>query len=372
MRGSESSRLLLHVFPSLEVGGIQRRFVQVANELKGKYEHCLIALDDNYDALSILPEGANCRKACDVYGSFGIGPLAIAKTLRKIKPDLLITYNWGSIEWVAVGKILNLPQVHHEDGFGPDENYRQLRRRVIARRLLLRGSVKVVVPSLNLRRIALDRWNTPETNLNYLPNGVDLSRFRQAKGKTAFSNLGLPHANIYIGTVAALRREKNLKRLIGAFSRVCMRHDARLLIVGSGSEEAELKAFAQIQGAADRIHFLGQCTKPEAILAELDIFSLSSDTEQMPISVLEAMACGLPIAATDVGDIKAMVSDENREFIVAPDANDLAESLARLSDSESLRCRIGIQNSKRVTTEYSLEEMMRRYDKLYGEARLAQ
>ena len=85
--------------------------------------------------------------------------VAILKTLRALRPDLLLTYNWGSIEWAAVNRLWPIaPHIHLESGFGPEEANAQLPRRVIARRLALARARKIIVPSENLVRIATEIW----------------------------------------------------------------------------------------------------------------------------------------------------------------------------------------------------------------------
>ena len=96
--------------------------------------------------------------------------------LRAHRPDLLITYNWGSLEWAMANWPRLVPHVHIEDGFGPEEADRQLLRRVWTRRLLLSNS-RVVVPSRTLERIALHVWKLSPSRVRYIPNGVDCQRF---------------------------------------------------------------------------------------------------------------------------------------------------------------------------------------------------
>ena len=132
-----------------------------------------------------------------------------------------------------------------------------------------------------------------------------------------------------IGTVAALRAEKNIARLIRALARLPAAAPARLVIVGDGPERAALEALAVAEGVGGRVEFAGHCADPAPLYAGFDIFALSSDTEQMPLSVLEAMASGLPVAATDVGDVAAMLDAANRPYVVAREDGALADALAR-------------------------------------------
>ena len=118
-----------------------------------------------------------------------------------------------------------------------------------------------------------------------------------------------------IGTVAALRPEKNLARLLRAFRLVADVMPARLVIAGDGPERPGLEQLTRDLGLSGLVRFTGHLDDPAALYRTLDIFALSSDTEQMPLSVIEAMASGLPVAATAVGDVAAMLAAENQAFV---------------------------------------------------------
>ena len=122
--------------------------------------------------------------------------------------------------------------------------------------------------------------------MHYVPNGIDLDRF--AAGERA------PTGEPVIGTITGLRREKNLTRLLRAFRQVADTTPARLIIAGDGSERATLEAQAAELGLGQRVQFTGHLDDPAPLYRSIDVFALSSDTEQMPLSVLEAMAACLP------------------------------------------------------------------------------
>jgi glycosyltransferase involved in cell wall biosynthesis len=167
-----------------------------------------------------------------------------------------------------------------------------------------------------------------------------------------------------IGTIAALRPEKNLARLLHAFA--LLDGAPRLVIVGDGPERHELEALASTLCVADRVMFAGHSTTPESWLAAFDIFALSSDTEQMPLSLLEAMAAGLPVAATDVGDVRAMVAAENQPFVVPRDATALAGALRALLASPDLVRETGRANAAAASERFSQERMFKAFGELMG------
>lgn len=354
-----SAPLILSVFPSFETGGAQRRFATLANAFGAEFRHALIAMDGVRDCASRLDRSLSVtwpevkpRKG-DTLGN----ARRFRQALRSIRPDLLVTHNWGSVEWALANLLPIVRHVHVEDGFGPEERGGQIPRRVWMRRLVLRRAT-IVVPSRTLWRIATAQWRLPERHLRYIPNGVDLQRFAP---RAAISADGGP----VIGVVAALRPEKNLARLLRAFRRLPDALGATLVIAGAGPEREALEALAAELRLGDRVDFIGEVADPAALYGRFDIFALSSDTEQMPLSVLEAMAGGLPVAATDVGDVRAMLAEENATCVVLREDEALAAALAQLAGDAALRTRIGAANRRKAEREFDLRAMVEAYRGLW-------
>lgn len=246
--------------------------------------------------------------------------------------------------------------IHIEDGFGPDEQTTQIRRRVLTRRLVL-SRTAVVVPSRNLQRIASTIWGLSPRRLHYIPNGIDLTRFTPRRMEPD----GLP----VIGTVAALRPEKNLPRLLRAFARAHAIAAARLVIAGDGSERPALERLASELNISPHVQFMGYVPDPSSLYRQMDVFALSSDTEQMPISVIEAMASGLPVVSTDVGDVRHMVSRANLPLVTACDDQALAAALITTLRDSALRRTIGAQNRAKAEQDYGQEAMFQAYAALF-------
>ena len=368
-------RHLLSVFSTFAVGGQQTRFVSLANALSDKYRHTVLAMDGNYEAASGLDARVDCAfENMSVVKSRGLS-LANLRTARallnRLRPGLLCTYNWGSIEWAVANWFSPVcPQIHIEDGFGPDESPdHQHWRRATMRRLCLSRCAHVVVPSRVLYNIAVEKWGLPSRRVLYMPNGIDCERFARAAEAELLASLGITDEHLVVGTVAALRREKNLDRLLRVFAALPSNLPTRLVIVGDGPERGALAQTAEQLGIAGRVIFTGALAAPERILGRFDVFALSSDTEQMPNSVLEAMAAGLPVLATDVGDVKQMVVAENAPFVIArEDTGALSEGLAALLQDRAMRTGIGNRNRSRVRAEYSLAQMVLHYDALFEAA----
>ena len=365
---SLSSDRLLHVFPSFGIGGVPLRMVRIINHFGKRFRHTVIALDDDFEAAAGIDEDLDVALLPMQRPKQGTLRATAGNViaLLRLRPDLLLTYNWGSIEWAMASRLLpRYRHIHFEAGFGQDEADLQIRRRVVFRRLALARCALVVVPSRKLEHLARCIWRLPATRVAYVPNGVDTTRFYAAVRDIVPGFIRRP-GELVIGTVAPLRPEKNVGRLLRVFAMLEETLPLRLIIAGDGTECCSLKRLATELGIADRVIFTGRIA-PEAVLGTFDIFGLSSDTEQMPNTVLEAMAASRPIAAVDVGDVKGMVCEDNREFIVArDDALAFAAALTRLIHSPQKRDILGTMNRQLVVAEYSQERMFSCYSRVFG------
>lgn len=346
------------------------RFARIANALGSRYRHRIVSLRGRFEASSLL-DPAVIWQRIDVPAGHALARLRRARqVLRHEMPDLLVTHNWGSTEWALANRWFPVCRhLHIEDGFGPEEVNRQLPRRALFRRLALGGRhTLIVVPSRRLVQIATGAWRLPEAKVRLIPNGVEVERFAAADRAQAAARIGKRDGERLIGTVARLRPEKNVGRLVDAFAEVAARRaDCRLMIVGDGPQRDAIEALARDRGVAGRTLFVGATAAPEDFLAAMDVFAVSSDTEQMPLGVLEAMASGLPVASVDVGDIAQMVDQSNRPFVVpAGDASALGQAIEALVADRDLAQRIGAANLDRARAVYTLQAMISIYDGIYG------
>jgi len=361
MRGQSTAavrRKLLHVFPTFATGGAQARFSDVVNHFGDRWRHVVVAMDGVFECRErldpkldleflhpTLPKRQTLRNI-----------LTCRALLRSIAPDTLVTSNWGALEWALSNNPHNVRHVHMEDGLSHDEAEKQYARRIWLRRVALRRST-VVLPSRSLERLAREVWKLPQSNLRFVPNAVNLQRFASPPRGQADQPI--------IGTVAALRKEKNLTRLIHAFKVVRDQVDVSLVIVGDGEEREKLESLTSDLGLSSSVRFEGHQARPEDLYRSFNMFALTSDTEQMPLSVLEAMAAGLPIVATNVGDIFDMVSEANQRFIVEKSPQAIAAALLELAASPSLRNSLGEANRRRARAEFDPIIMFDKWAELY-------
>ncbi|MGC2415264.1 MAG: glycosyltransferase [Stellaceae bacterium] len=367
-QASDAGEMLLHVFPSFGIGGVPLRMVRVINYFGSRFSHVVISLNNNFDAAVQLAKDVDVTLSPPPHQSRGIlrSALAARLVLGRLRPNLLITYNWGAIEWAIANRLLAVARhVHFEAGFGKEEADHQLQRRVWCRRWALAHSTRVVVPSRRLEDLALNVWKLPAERVSYLPNGVDVERFAAPARDIIPAFIRRP-GELVVGTVAPLRPEKNIGRLLRVFASVGSSVPARLIIAGDGVERGALERLAGELGISDRVIFTGQ-VRPESVLGTFDIFALSSDTEQMPNSLLEAMAANRAVAAVNVGDVKAMVCEENRDFIVPRDDHQaFADAIGRLLQDGGKREAVGRKNRDRVIAEFSQERMFAAYSEIFA------
>ena len=366
--GRSGTLKLLHIFPSFEIGGQQARLATLIRQFGDRYHHHIISIDGKKSAHTLIEAGARVSYHQVVVAKTGSVRWAtistFAKQIEAIKPDIVCTYNWGSIEAVLSNKLVcRKPHIHFEDGFGPDETGdRQFFRRVIARRVLLNQSV-VVVPSHALHEVALRRWGLHASKVRQISNGVDLDKF-------AVQSRATEGAEIRIGSVGALRPEKNFTRLVRATATIDRSIPIKLEIVGEGPQREQLSCAIRKFAPGREFTLSGATSKPEAAYRRFDIFALSSDTEQAPISLMEAMAAGLPVVATDVGDIKQMVSEENQRFIT-PLGNEEAfvEALNEMAADDRVRAQLGAANAEKARGRFDQNVMVEQYRSLFYEVR---
>lgn len=345
----------VHVFATFGRGGPQVRAAQLMRHLGPGVEHVVQAMDGDLGARALVDDDLQVSFAeAPQQAGFFKARRAQAAWLRSQRPDLVLTYNWGAIESVAAAKKAGLPLVHHEDGFGPEEVGARLLRRNWMRRWLLRG-VPLIVPSLGLREIAAGEWGVDAA---HLVNGVDLARFAPADAEPE-------HA--VIGAVGGLRPEKDYATLLQALAR--MQHPASLQVVGGGALEGALRAECERLGLVDRVTFVGFTDDTASHYRQFSVFAMSSRTEQMPIALVEAMACGLPVVATDVGDTRAVLAEANRGLVVPPgDPAALASSLDRLCADAALRRRLGADNRATAAARFEARECLERFAEVYRRA----
>jgi len=363
---------ILHAHSTFSLGGKEARAVRLMNAFGDAAEHAILSgIPDQLSARAAIAPEIRASFPTDAPSLTGRPALSRLYRLSRYMRgfDLVLTYNWGAFDAVMARYLFGGPPlVHHEDGFNEDEAERLKTVRNLYRRLGLSAAHRLVVPSGRLETIALGAWAQPKHKVERIGNGIDVARFAGSAQEGAIPGFIRREGEVVIGTVAGLRAVKNIPRLVRAFAAMKQKN-SRLVIVGEGPERDRIVEEARARGVADRVHLPGFLADPARYMGQFDIFALSSDSEQFPISLVEAMAAGLPAVTTAVGDIKAMVAANNLSLIVdSQDERAFTVALDSLAARPTLRTAIGSANRVKAAAEYDEQDMIARYARLYGEA----
>jgi len=352
---------LLHVFSTFVAGGPQVRTARLLAAFGERFRHTIVPMDGRSDARSLLPEGLEVEI---LERPRARGTISMVREMRALyrdrRPDLLLTYNWGAIEAVMAGRSMSgVPTIHHEDGFLPDELAGFKARRVWTRRLVLKG-LQLIVPSKTLLGIARDLWRLDPGSTHWIPNGIEVADFPAADGNPARrAELGIPAEALVVGSVGHLRGEKNPVRLVEAAARVRSERPLHLIVLGDGPERGPVEEAVARLGLQGRVHLVGHREDTAEDYRTMDVFCLSSDTEQMPVALLEAMAAALPACSTDVGDVRSILPEAQADYVTPKDAGALADALSRIQEADLAA--LGRANRERVLERFTFEAMVASY-----------
>lgn len=228
---------------------------------------------------------------------------------------------------------------------------------------------QIVVPSPKFHRLLLEQKVTKP--IHVIPNGIDLSMFKAAQNPGSLRNrLGVgPDAPILL-TVGRMDPEKRLDFIVDAFIQISERHpNAQLVFAGDGSARKGLEEKVAKTRAKDSIHFLGMVNRVDLpdVFHDATMFLSASTTEVHPISVIEAIASGLPMVAVEDQAFEGMIENDQNGYMVKLDMTVFADTISNLlADGERLE-RFG-KHSVMLSKKYSIEEQVRSLEKLYVEA----
>lgn len=213
----------------------------------------------------------------------------------------------------------------------------------------------------------VQREKLPADRVFVIPNGIDTQRFAPASDPAQLRRqLQLPPAGPLVTIVAALRPEKNHARFLRIAKTVRERvPSAQFLVVGDGPQRHELERTTAALGLAECVHFLGSRSDIPEILAASDLFALTSDNEASPVSIMEAMSCGLPVVATHVGSVDEMVAAGVTGYCVEKtDESQFASRIVEILKCRQTQRQLGVAGRARVAQFGSLGAMVRGYEQL--------
>ena len=361
--------VVIHVVHSLEGGGTERTLVALLRAFDhAALRHVVVTLREAGRLSARLPDQVACRPIAAAGRSWWSG-LRLAKTARNYRAALIHARNTGCWGDAAIAGLLT-PGVRLLLGFHGLETRQALgrRQRRQARWALLAGARFVSVSQAGRRQLH-DQAGVPSDRIDVLPNGVDLRRFgtlSTSARKRMRAEFGFDDLGFVVGTVGALTPVKQHWALIRAVA-CAAEHvpNIRLLIVGEGPLLASLIEQARVLGIANRVVFTGRREDVPALMRCMDTYVCSSASEGMNNALLEAMATGLPIVATDVGDNRLAIRDGIEGCIVEPGSPmAITDALRELGQSPELRQRFAASARARAA-EYDFDRTVCAYQEYY-------
>ena len=225
-----------------------------------------------------------------------------------------------------------------------------------------RLSTHVCAVSKSTRDFLVEREGLPEALVSVVYNGVDVARFTPAKAH-AVKAAGAP----LVAGLGRLAPQKDFTLFLDVASELA-RRDAgvRFVIAGTGPEETALKARATALGIAERVRFAGHVADPREIYAAADVLLLTSRYEGTPLTVLEAMASGVPVVAPKLDGLEEILVDGEDSFLVPPGAREqFADRVAELLASAELRARFSAAARAKVAASFSAKTMAAQVEAIY-------
>ncbi len=356
---------VLHIIESLDFGGAEKIVAGLANGMADSHEIAICCLR----RIGVL--GTEIDKRIRIFclykgeGNDYLLPLRLARLLKANRFDVVHTHNWavfleGGLAGLLAGTPVMLHTVH-----GPYTDYSpslSSRLKIVLRHflelLIARRFHRIVTVSDAIRNYIEKSIHIPGERLSTVHNGIP----------AAAKPPNRPQREIVTFiTVGRLAPVKNHEMMLRAFHDLAKQHqNVRLVIVGDGPQRPALEAEIKRHRIEDKVSMRGFRPDIDALLADADIFMLTSRYEGISIALLEAMRSGLPAICTSVGGIPETVIDGETGLLVPLDNHEaLVRAMATLAGSKTLRDEMGKQGYDYFVKEFSLETMLSRYQQLY-------
>lgn len=361
---------ILHVISYMGRGGAEMGILKLIAGLGVEFEHRICTtrgFDTDFVRSSFSEEKMYVAGSPDLKLQFPL--FRLARIMRQYRPHIVHTRNWGAIEAVAAAKLAGVPVViHSEHGYEVDMFAGLPLRRRIFRRAACAMADAVFAVTRELRDFhARQAWIRPE-RMGVMYNGVDTQRFAPCEeSRIAMrKELGLPEKSFVVGAVGRLVPIKDHQTLLKAAALLSSSGiDVRVLLVGSGPERARLQGLAT-DALEGRVCFAGDSSQVPEMLNAMDVFVLPSLGEGMSNTLLEAMACGLPVLATNVGGNPEIIENNVHGRLFTPgDAAWLAAQLNLLAQDPALIHQLGTAARNRAIESFSLSRMLESYRCFY-------
>ena len=374
----QKTPLIAHVIHRLDFGGLENGLVNLINRMPGEsYRHAIICLTNYTDFRDRIHNPnvevfALYKRQGNDYRLY----IKLWRLFRQIRPDIVHTRNLATLEAQLPALLAGVPhRVHGEHGRdGHDLANNSAKYRLL--RKVFRPLVDRYIPlSLDLHEYLREKIKVPERKLVRICNGVDIEKFTP---DSSHSGQALPDGfsgkgTIVVGTVGRMEAVKDQLTLANAFIQLVKEYPngrkcLRLVMIGDGKLRAPAQALLEAADMANIAWLPGKRDDIPLLLRAMDVFVLPSLGEGISNTILEAMASGLPIVATDVGGNRELVDQGNTGFLI-PSGNKeiMAHSIRTYVDDPDLRCKHGTLARQRCEARFSIGKMVQRYQSLYDE-----
>ncbi len=355
--------VVFHVVYALHIGGLERVLVNTISRMPQNYQHIVICLTSYSESFaSLLPENTELIALSKREGQdFGLY-LKFFKLIRKYKPHIVHTYNLATLELQVISGFLRVPiRIHAEHGrdiydpTGSNKKYQWLRR-VVSPFINVWVSVSEEL-HLWLQQIV----KIPVKKTKLIRNGINTAVF-QPKSKTDKAFI--------IGHVGRLSPIKNQTLLIEAFTLACKQNNnfannAKLRIVGEGESRKILEECISKSEVRSAIELAGPREDMPRVYQEFSIFVMSSLGEGIPMTLLEAMSCGIPPIVTDVGGMPEVVAKQAGIIVPSKNALAMANAFIQLYQETSLHDAMVKASRELIQKNFDEEKMVSDYLSLY-------
>lgn len=368
--------LVLHVIHHLVIGGMENGLVNLINHMPpAAYRHAIACVEDYSDFRQriVRPDVEVFALRRSRIGVWGLRR-ELFRLCRRLRPAIVHSRGQSGLDALLPARLAGVPHaVHGEHGWDVGDIDGSQWKPALLRRLHSPLVERYVTVSRDLERYLVGRVGIRPDRITQIYNGVDTQRFAPAGAarREAYPAHFADAGTIVVGTVGRLQRVKDQATLLRAFARVRDEHPAwrarlRLAIVGDGPLAAELRTLADTLQITEATWFAGAQSDVPRLLKGFDLFVLPSLNEGISNTVLEAMACGLPVLATAIGGNPELVVDGHTGRLFGTgDVAGLAGLLADYVEQPGLRDRHGAAARQRVEQQFSLQSMTGAYAGLY-------
>lgn len=352
---------------SLSPGGTERLVIELCRHLADRIDSSVCCLDEpGAWAAELAPLDIPVVSLSRQPGFHPGLALELARVIKTWRIEVVHCHHYSPFVYGLLATVLH-PRVRLVfTEHGRLANVGTSRKRQIVNPMLAWWPARLCAVSADLRRHMITE-GFPGRRLEVVYNGIAAGeRPRPAQRQAAREALGLAPGALVVGSVGRLDPVKNLPALLRAHARLLAEHpEARLVIVGDGPDREALLAEARALNLAETVVFTGYRADVRAVMPAFDVYANSSRYEGVSLTILEAMAAGLPVVATDVGGNPEVVVDHETGRLVAGHASALAGALVELANHPKRRRVMGAAGRRRVRRHFSLERMAEQYAAAY-------